>query len=272
MIPYCYHTHTYRCGHAEGEDEEYVLEAIAAGVRKLGFSDHVMLPNFSQPNVRGDYKELEGYLSSINFLKEKYKEKIKIYVGFEAEYDETFEPYYRSLLEQHKIEYLLLGQHFSFANGRIIDYFGHVHEKERLIEYKNLVVKAMSTGLFSVLVHPDLYMSAYEKFDATAKMVAHEICKASLKYNVPLEINLGGIRRGIVKVGEEKRYLYPYKPFWKIVAKYGCRVVIGVDAHSPKNFTTNEYSIALSWIRELGLKHDQNIIINENRTKIDEKL
>ena len=31
MIPYCYHTHTYRCGHAEG-DEEYVLDAIAAGV------------------------------------------------------------------------------------------------------------------------------------------------------------------------------------------------------------------------------------------------
>ena len=61
MIPYCYHTHTYRCGHADGEDEEYVLEAIAAGVRKLGFSDHVMLPNFSQPNVRGDFKEAEGY-------------------------------------------------------------------------------------------------------------------------------------------------------------------------------------------------------------------
>ena len=47
------------------------------------------------------------------------------------------------------------------------------------------------------------------------------------------------------------------------MAKYGCRVVIGVDAHSPKHFTTNEYSIALAWIRELGLNHDQNMIINE---------
>ena len=42
-MKYCYHTHTKRCGHAVGEDEEYVIEAIKAGIKDLGFSDHVFL-------------------------------------------------------------------------------------------------------------------------------------------------------------------------------------------------------------------------------------
>lgn len=36
-----YHTHTSRCGHAVGEDEEYVINAIKSGIKVLGFSDHV---------------------------------------------------------------------------------------------------------------------------------------------------------------------------------------------------------------------------------------
>lgn len=260
MIPYCFHTHTYRCGHATGEDEEYVLEAIAAGCRVLGFTDHVMLPDFSQPGIRGNYSDLAGYLDSIRNLKEKYKEKITIYIGLEAEYSQDFIEYYKSLLSTNKIDYFVLGQHFNFKNGKILDYFGHIHDKEQIITYKNQVIEAMSSGLFAFLAHPDLYMSSYEHFDKTARDVAHEICKASLKYDVPLELNLGGMRRGLLQVGKEKRYLYPYKAFWKIVAKYGCKVIIGVDAHSPKNFTTNEYSIALQWIRELGLNHIQNFM------------
>ena len=39
-----YHTHTYRCGHAVGEDRQYVETAIERGLKVLGFSDHVPMP------------------------------------------------------------------------------------------------------------------------------------------------------------------------------------------------------------------------------------
>ena len=39
-----YHTHTARCGHATGTDEEYVLAAIEQGFDELVFSDHVPWP------------------------------------------------------------------------------------------------------------------------------------------------------------------------------------------------------------------------------------
>ena len=75
MIRRNYHTHTYRCGHAVGNDEDYVLEAIGLGLQTLGFSDHVMLKNLHQPNVRGDFIQSENYFSSIRKLQEKYKER-----------------------------------------------------------------------------------------------------------------------------------------------------------------------------------------------------
>ena len=40
-----YHTHTTRCHHAEGSDEDYIIEAIKAGYKTLGFSDHAPWQN-----------------------------------------------------------------------------------------------------------------------------------------------------------------------------------------------------------------------------------
>ena len=50
-LGYTYHSHTFRCGHAVGTDEEYVKKAIEGHYEILGFSDHVMLPNQSQPGM-----------------------------------------------------------------------------------------------------------------------------------------------------------------------------------------------------------------------------
>lgn len=38
-----YHTHTYRCMHACGSDEDYVISAIKGGYQVLGFSDHAAM-------------------------------------------------------------------------------------------------------------------------------------------------------------------------------------------------------------------------------------
>ena len=39
-----YHTHTYRCGHAVGNEREYVEKAIELGFSELGFSEHAPMP------------------------------------------------------------------------------------------------------------------------------------------------------------------------------------------------------------------------------------
>ena len=40
-MDYNLHTHTYRCSHATGTEREYIEAAISAGIKIMGFSDHI---------------------------------------------------------------------------------------------------------------------------------------------------------------------------------------------------------------------------------------
>ena len=68
MIKNNYHTHTYRCGHALGTDEEFVQAAIRAGIKTLGFSDHAPYRK-SCRGIRMYMKDLKGYVASVQALK-----------------------------------------------------------------------------------------------------------------------------------------------------------------------------------------------------------
>ena len=73
MQKFNYHTHTYRCKHAKGTDEEYVLKAIEAGYTVLGFSDHAPYRDYPSDRSHMDFEQLDDYIDSINYLKEKTK-------------------------------------------------------------------------------------------------------------------------------------------------------------------------------------------------------
>lgn len=45
------HTHTFRCGHASGTDDQMVLSAIETGFELLGFSDHMPYPELHLANL-----------------------------------------------------------------------------------------------------------------------------------------------------------------------------------------------------------------------------
>ena len=70
-----YHTHTTRCMHATGSDEDYVLSAIKGGYQELGFSDHTPWKYHTDyvADMRMLPEELPGYVESLRSLREKYK-------------------------------------------------------------------------------------------------------------------------------------------------------------------------------------------------------
>ena len=90
MQTFNFHTHTYRCNHADNvPDAAYVEKHIEAGFDRMAFTDHCPwswfdartdLPPKYRLRMRCDQKA--EYLSSVNELKEKYKDIIKIYSGF----------------------------------------------------------------------------------------------------------------------------------------------------------------------------------------------
>ena len=86
--------------------------------------------------------------------------------------------------------------------------------------------------------------------------------KKAKENNVYLEINIGGFRRGIQKLGNEIRYPFPHKEFWKLVKKVGNKVVIGVDAHNPNQFGRyDEIELAINFAKELEIEVSDHIEI-----------
>ena len=83
-----YHSHTARCGHADGTEREYVEAALQKGFRVFGFSDHTPQPSPEEKQVsrmRMKMKELPDYCRTVLDLKEEYKDRIRIHLNRQGE-------------------------------------------------------------------------------------------------------------------------------------------------------------------------------------------
>ena len=109
-----YHTHTPRCNHAQGSEQEYVDAALSAGLKILGFSDHTpyFFPGDYYSTFRMHPEELPGYVSTVNALRDRYADRLEIHVGVEAEYYPKYFDRLVDFLQQEQVEYMILGQHF----------------------------------------------------------------------------------------------------------------------------------------------------------------
>jgi len=256
MLNSNFHTHTFRCGHADGEDEEYVLQALGMGLQQLGFSDHIMYPGYNEPRIRGTYSLNQGYLNSVRELSLKYKDRIKIFCGYEAECYVPYIPYMKELLATGTIDYMILGNH-SAMNDRhqIYARFGKATSASNIYMYGKTACAAMRTGLYSYIAHPDLFLSDVKEFDNDCKKVSIDIIKTAIECDVPLEINCGGIRSGKKQIGDEFRYHYPTYDFFKLASKMKAKCIIGIDAHSPTQLSNDDTNaIALKFAKELSLQ------------------
>ncbi|MCR5078363.1 MAG: histidinol-phosphatase [Bacilli bacterium] len=252
---YNYHSHTYRCGHATGQDEDYVLAAIKAGFKKMGFSDHVIIKDCVQPNIRAPYGELEGYLHSVDILRRRYRGVIDIYTGFEAEYSPLLIPYYKELLSSGKVDYLIQGQHSVYEHGGMVWYSRKFSDFKTQVEhYVDDCVKGMESGVFLYLAHPDFFFIFDHIWDENGVKAAKRIAEASIRNDIPLEVNMAKARLGITDC--PSFHDYPSHDFWDIVSSYGCKVVFGVDAHAPREYTLTRYEV----FEEFARQHHLNVI------------
>ena len=244
-----YHTHTTRCGHACGEDREYVEAAIKAGIKIMGFSEHTFYPNGFNSGMRMKLNDADGYFQSIEDLRNEYKNDITIYAGLETEY---FPQYFDKLMEflnDYPLDYMILGQHFIPDEEHGIYMGSEFSDRSMLDLYTEYVIEGMKTGKFKYVAHPDLPLYVGEDKEAALKESFEKICKAAKELNIPLEINMLGHTRGIQ---------YPSERFFKIAGEYDNDVIIGMDVHNPKHYYTNEK--AIEYCIKLAEKYNLNLL------------
>lgn len=249
MKPYLianYHTHTHRCQHAWGTEKQYIERAIAAGIKKLGFSDHVPCPfkDGFVSKIRMRMSQAEEYVNTIRTLQEEYKDKIELYVGFETEYIPEFFEEQVKMFEKLGCDYMIMGQHFltSEAEG---PYAGSPHDSaEFLKEYVDSIIEGMKTGYFSYLAHPDLNNYNFDKSIYEKEM--RRLCENMKELSIPLELNLLGIMN---------KKSYPREEFWEIAGSVGNDVILGIDAHKPEQIGHVEtYEKAMEFVKKYNLK------------------
>ena len=219
-----YHTHTARCHHAHPDERRYIECAIEGGFSLLGFADHVPQPfrDGYVSGIRMHPDETADYVGVLSALKEEYRGRIDVRIGFETEYlPSLFEDLLR-LLEPHPYEYLILGQHFmdNEAGGL---YMGLPFDSEAtLSRYVDQCAEAMDTGAFCCFAHPDL--PNFQGSETFYRAEMRRLCRYAKGCGMPLEFNL---------LGYEMDKQYPSPKFWEEAAAVGATAILGWDAHEP---------------------------------------
>lgn len=243
-----YHTHTKRCHHASGEDREYVEAAIKSGLKILGFSDHcpwIYKDDFVS-SIRMLPSEIDGYFYSLENLKKEYENDIKMYIGYESEYCASLIGLQDELLKDYPLDYMILGQHF-LGVERDLCYSGTpTRDEEVLRRYVEFSIEGLKSGRYLYMAHPDLINFVGSEHVYTLHM--EKLCRYLKQNNILAEINVLGLAT--------KRH-YPSKRFFEIAKKIGNQVILGIDAHEPKQLTNHA---AIKKTKKLCEKYGLDII------------
>lgn len=241
-----YHAHTFRCQHATGTEREYIEAAIDMGIREFGFSDHIPCPfrDGYVSHIRMKMEDAPEYVHTIRALAEEYRNDIRIYVGFEAEYIPEFYQEQMNMVHTLGVDYLIMGQHFLLSEEHG-PYMGTPTDDEsRIRDYVDRVIEGMDTGSYRYLAHPDLIN--YQGMESVYDWEMTRLCRAMKERGIPLEMNILGMGAG----GKH----YPAERFWKIPGEIGNEVILGLDAHSAKQVQDVEsYSKCMDIVEKYNL-------------------
>ena len=249
-----YHTHTFRCYHAMGNELAYIRRAMAAGIEVLGFSDHapMLFPKSHDAYYRMKPSLLPDYVETLLEYREKYRGCLDILIGFEVEYYPDYFASFLDLIRPYPIDYLILGQHFLGNEIGGSHVMKETKEESVLVGYVDQVIEGIKTGVFSCLAHPDVVFYTGDGQAYCREM--RRLCRAAKEADLPLEYNLLGLSEG---------RNYPNDIFWPIAAEENNTVILGWDAHRPTSFLQHEveekakaylYSLGITPIEELPLK------------------
>ncbi|MBO4693175.1 MAG: histidinol-phosphatase HisJ family protein [Clostridia bacterium] len=235
MIRNNYHTHTVYCDGAD-TPEELVLYAISENCSEIGFSGH------SYTNIEEDspfcmtLRNTEVYKSEISRLKEKYKDKIKIYLGVEQDY--------YSSEKTDDYDYVIGAVHYVFKNGC---YISVDHTRETQIEavmayynndfyafaedYYELVGDLYNKTRCDIIAHFDLitkfnegnclFDTNHPRYIKAADAALDKLFAANVKF----EINYGAVARGY------RTTPYPDERIIKRITDSGKPIIYSSDCH-----------------------------------------
>jgi len=232
------HNHTPLCNHANGEMEEFILRAIEKKIDVYGFSDHA--PMEYDPKYRMSFEQKEFYETQVLFLKEKYKDDIKILLAYEVDF---LENRISHEVMNTKVGYFIGSVHFidewGFDNPEFIGRYKHQDIDKIWEEYFEAIEKLAKSNLFDIVGHIDLI----KVFNFLPKKDIRSIVQNSLKEikksNMAIELNPAGLRKPVAEQ-------YPSRDILEVAYELDIPITFGSDAHA---------------VKQIGFKYEELVLL-----------
>jgi len=220
------HNHTTLCNHATGSMEEYILEAIKKQIDIFGFSCHA--PMSFEPEYRMSLEESKDYEKDILILKEKYKDKIDIRLGYEVDFMRD-KKYIEKKILNSKVDYLIGSVHFlddwGFDNPAFLKNYDNQNIDKIWKEYFDMISLMAKTKYFDVVGHLDLIKIFKFLPKNDIKELAFNAMQDIKKSNMVIEINGAGFRKPI-------KEQYPSIQLLELAFELNIPITFGSDAHA----------------------------------------
>lgn len=243
-----YHNHNYMCMHAVGNVGDYVSIAEEKGIQYFGISDH------GPSNVYKDRMNLETFYSEyLPQFKNVDSKNMKVFIGLEMEYNKDDLENMKKLRKE--VDYMILGQHYIKRDGIYRMVHSTPMDDKDVEIYKDMVIEALNTGLFSILAHPEIVFFQKEKISPFALKCLEEIVVCAKNLGIYLEVNANGMRRsGIGNLV----YRYPRQEYLDLLKKHHAECIISDDAHRPSHVLDDKTKILYSYLIDEGF----NLVMN----------
>ncbi len=243
-----YHIHTKLCGHAIGEPEDYVREAIAKGLSEIGFSDHMPLLGTRDNRLTMAPDDLPRYVDLVHDLQASVDE-IEIRLGIEMDYLPGQMDGVWDLASRFDFDYVYGSVHYidgwGFSDSRHLSSYKGKDPDEAYTRYFQLFCEAVREGGFDVMAHPDLVKKHGMTTSLPLEEIYRDAASALVNSDVAIEINTSGLRKAALD-------LYPTLPFLQTCVDAGVAVTLGSDAHAPWQVGM-DFDLALRLLRRAGI-------------------
>ncbi len=232
------HNHTTLCNHASGSMEEYILKAIEKEIDVYGFSDHA--PMDFDKKYRMTYEEKLFYETEVLRLQKKYKNDIKILLGYEVDF---LDKYISEVIKSKEVDYLIGSVHFiedwGFDNPEFIGAYKNKDIDLIWQEYFESIEKMAKSNLFDIVGHIDLIKVFNFLPKKDIKSIISPALKQIRKANMVIELNPAGLRKPI-------REQYPSRDILELAYELDIPITFGSDAHE---------------IEQIGFKYEELVLL-----------
>ena len=260
-----YHVHeTYSQDARDSTVEQYIGAAEEKGIEELAFTTHqIITGEFSGFGVQP--AEVQSYID--NIYRHAESTDVVLRVGLEVDYFPEAERELEALIDEYPFDFILGSTHFvgAYDVGSRRDapaYFSGRSLGEAASEYYGLWRRAIESGLFDSMAHPDywrrfLHLVRPGPIDFIDYGGALEAIDALVSYDVGFEVNTSGWRH-------QQETQYPIRGFIEAANEAGVRkVTIGSDSHLPDHlgFMLPE---AVDLLRDVGFKYISSFQLRKN--------